>query len=163
MQRIEALTGFASEQRLARLSLDQGLGPETLLEPEPATITLSGIPVAFPVGAFLQATEDGETVLVEAVREALGPATRIADLFAGLGTFALSTRAAYAAEASRDAAAVLKRAPHNWPSSTATSTAVPLPPTSWPRLTAWCSIHLARVPRSKCVRSPARRCAGSPM
>ena len=49
-------------------------------------------------------------MLVEAVREALGPATRIADLFAGLGTFALSTRAAYAAEASRDAAAVLKRA-----------------------------------------------------
>ncbi|HWU93857.1 MAG TPA: class I SAM-dependent RNA methyltransferase [Sphingomicrobium sp.] len=110
LQRIEALTGFASEQRLVRLSLDQGLGPETLLEPEPATITLSGIGVAFPVGAFLQATEDGETVLVEAVREALGPATRIADLFAGLGTFALSTRAAYAAEASRDAAAVLKRA-----------------------------------------------------
>ena len=110
LQRIEALTGFASEQQLVRLSLDQGLGPETLLEPEPATITLSGIPVAFPVGAFLQATEDGETVLVEAVREALGPATRIADLFAGLGTFALSTRAAYAAEASRDAAAVLKRA-----------------------------------------------------
>ena len=79
LQRIEALTGFASEQRLVRLSLDQGLGPETLIEPEPATITLSGIPVAFPVGAFLQATEDGESVLVEAVREALGMASRVAD------------------------------------------------------------------------------------
>jgi 23S rRNA (uracil1939-C5)-methyltransferase len=31
-------------------------------------------------------------------------------LFAGLGTFALATRATYAAEASRDAAAALKRA-----------------------------------------------------
>jgi 23S rRNA (uracil1939-C5)-methyltransferase len=32
------------------------------------------------------------------------------DLFSGLGTFALATRAKYAAEASRDAAAALKRA-----------------------------------------------------
>ena len=37
-------------------------------------------------------------------------ASTIADLFAGLGTFALATEAAYAAEASRDAAAALKRA-----------------------------------------------------
>ena len=37
-------------------------------------------------------------------------AARVADLFAGLGTFALATGAAYAAEASRDAAAALKRA-----------------------------------------------------
>jgi 23S rRNA (uracil1939-C5)-methyltransferase len=34
----------------------------------------------------------------------------VADLFAGLGTFAIATEAAYAAEASRDAAAALKRA-----------------------------------------------------
>lgn len=42
-----------------------------------------------PPGAFLQATEQGEAALVSAVREALGPARRIADLFCGLGTFAL--------------------------------------------------------------------------
>lgn len=110
LQRIEALTAFASEQRLARLSLDQGFGPETMLEPQPATITLAGTPVIFPVGAFLQATEDGERALADAVREATGASTRVADLFAGLGTFALSAHAAYAAEASRDAAAALKRA-----------------------------------------------------
>ena len=34
----------------------------------------------------------------------------VADLFAGLGTFALAARASYAAEASRDAAAALKQA-----------------------------------------------------
>ena len=74
----------------------------------PATVTLSGVPVAFPVGGFLQATEDGEAALVESVRECVsGP---VADLFAGLGTFALATRAAYSAEASRDAAAALKQA-----------------------------------------------------
>ena len=30
---------------------------ETVYEPQPATINLSGIPVAFPTGSFLQATE----------------------------------------------------------------------------------------------------------
>ncbi|MGZ2411322.1 23S rRNA (uracil1939-C5)-methyltransferase [Sphingomonas sp. F9_3S_D5_B_2] len=110
LQAIEALTSFATEWRVARMSLDQGLGPETQFEPRPATITLSGVPVTFPVGSFLQATADGEIALVEAVREAVSGGGRIADLFAGLGTFALAAGAAYAAEASRDAAAALKRA-----------------------------------------------------
>jgi 23S rRNA (uracil1939-C5)-methyltransferase len=107
---IEALTSFAAEHRLARLSLDRGLGPETLYEPEPATVTLSGTAVVFLVGGFLQATEDGEVALVENVREAVKGMRAIADLFAGLGTFALATGAAFAAEASRDAASALKRA-----------------------------------------------------
>ena len=109
LQAIEALTSFAAEHRLARLSIDQGLGAEAMVEPQPATITLGGIPVAFPVGGFLQATEDGEAALVGSVREAAGGG-QTADLFAGLGTFALSVGAGYAAEASRDAAAALKRA-----------------------------------------------------
>jgi 23S rRNA (uracil1939-C5)-methyltransferase len=107
---IEQLTSFASEHRLARLGLDQGLGPETIYEPQPATVRLSGTTVAFPVGGFLQATPDGEAALVESVREAVEGAEPIADLFAGLGTFALATGAALAAEASRDAASALKRA-----------------------------------------------------
>jgi 23S rRNA (uracil1939-C5)-methyltransferase len=107
---IETLTAFGVEQRLARLSFDRGLGPETIVEPEPATITLAGVTVAVPVDAFLQATDDGEAALVESVREATGGANRIADLFAGLGTFALSVRAAFAVEASRDSAGSLERA-----------------------------------------------------
>ena len=110
LRALEALTSFATEHGLARLSIDQGLGPEALYQPQPATMTLSGVPVAFPPGGFLQATEDGEAALVDAVRQATGDARRIADLFAGLGTFALAVRAVYAAEASRDAAAALKRA-----------------------------------------------------
>jgi 23S rRNA (uracil1939-C5)-methyltransferase len=109
-QAMEALTSCAAEQRLARLSVDQGVGPETIYEPVPATISLSGIAVPFPVGGFLQATEDGEAALIEAVRETTQGAERIADLFAGLGTFALAAGASFAAEASRDAAAALKRA-----------------------------------------------------
>jgi 23S rRNA (uracil1939-C5)-methyltransferase len=107
---IEPLTSFAASKRLARLSIDRGLGAETIYEPQPVTVTLSGAPVSFPVGGFLQATEDGEAALVECVREATGGASSIADLFSGLGTFALPLRAKYAAEASRDAAASLRRA-----------------------------------------------------
>ena len=107
---IERLTSFAIDHDLARLSVDRGLGAETLYEPQPATVVLSGVRVAFPPGGFLQATADGEAELVACVQEAIAGGDGIADLFAGLGTFALATGAHYAAEASRDAAAALKRA-----------------------------------------------------
>jgi 23S rRNA (uracil1939-C5)-methyltransferase len=111
LEAIEGLTAFCIEQRVARLTLDQGIGPEAFYEPEPVTVTLSGTSVPFPPGAFLQATEDGEAALVEAVREAVQGAARVADLFAGLGTFALALPGqVYAAEASRDAVLALKRA-----------------------------------------------------
>ncbi|MGL5009323.1 MAG: class I SAM-dependent RNA methyltransferase, partial [Paracoccaceae bacterium] len=46
--------------------------------------------VAPPPGAFLQATDDGERALLRAVGDALaGPMRKVADLFAGVGTFAL--------------------------------------------------------------------------
>ena len=45
--------------------------------------------VAPPPLAFLQATAQGEAALLAAVRRAVGPARKIVDLFAGLGTFAL--------------------------------------------------------------------------
>ena len=67
--------------------------------------------MTFPVGGFLQATEQGEAALVACVRETVGDSGRIADLFAGLGTFALALSGkVYAAEASRDAVLALKRA-----------------------------------------------------
>ncbi|HEX2803686.1 MAG TPA: class I SAM-dependent RNA methyltransferase [Sphingomicrobium sp.] len=110
---IEALTELAGEHGLARLAVDSGGGPETVYEPVPATVTLSGVPVAFPPGGFLQATEDGEKALVDCVRECVGASKSIADLFAGLGTFALAARASYAAEASRDSAAALQSAAPN--------------------------------------------------
>ncbi|WP_151718897.1 class I SAM-dependent RNA methyltransferase [Gemmobacter serpentinus] len=45
--------------------------------------------VAPPPGAFLQATAEGEAALLATVREAVGKASRITDLFAGSGTFSL--------------------------------------------------------------------------
>lgn len=109
LEATEAMTAFAQEQQLARLALDDGYGPQAMWEPEPVTITLSGTPVALPPGAFLQATAEGEAALVAAVREAVGDAEVIADLFAGLGTFALALPGkVYAAEGARDAVLALK-------------------------------------------------------
>lgn len=105
----EALTGFATSHRLARLSIDSAYGPETRWEPEPVTITLGGVAVPFPPGGFLQATADGETALVDAVREAVGSAIHIADLFAGLGTFGFAVGGnVMAVEGTRDALLAMK-------------------------------------------------------
>lgn len=107
----EALTEFAQRHGLARLSLDDGLGPQTRWEPAPVTIGLGRAAVPLPHDAFLQATGDGEAALVAAMRESVGRAGVIADLFSGLGTFALNLNGkVYAAEASRDAVLALKAA-----------------------------------------------------
>jgi 23S rRNA (uracil1939-C5)-methyltransferase len=107
----EALTAFAGRHRLARLSVDDGYGPQTRWEPEPVTVTLGGLPVPLPHGAFLQATAEGEGALAAAVREAVGEARIVADLFAGLGTFALALEGrVLAVEGARDVALALKGA-----------------------------------------------------
>ena len=89
----EAALDFARDQGLARLTIDQGYGPETLWEPEPATVTLAGVPVGLPPGAFLQATADAEAIMAADAAEWLAGARVVADLFAGLGTFAFALRA----------------------------------------------------------------------
>jgi len=110
----ELLLDFARDHGLARLTMDGGYGPETVWEPEPATITLSGVAVPFPPGAFLQATADGEQALVSAAREWLVGCTVVADLFAGLGTFAFALAGTdtkvLAVEAARDAHLACKAA-----------------------------------------------------
>jgi 23S rRNA (uracil1939-C5)-methyltransferase len=106
LESTEALLDFCRDHKLGRLTLDQGYGPDTFWEPEPVTVSLSGVKVDYPAGAFLQATADGEAALAAAVREHLAGATRVADLFAGLGTFAFALAGSArvtAAEAARDA------------------------------------------------------------
>ena len=102
----EGVLDFARALGLARLALDLGYGAEALWEPEPTTVTLGGVPVGLPVGAFLQATRDGEAALVADAREWLAGAGRVVDLFAGLGTFAFALAGkaqVVAVEAARDA------------------------------------------------------------
>ena len=109
----EGLLDFARTHALARLSLDQGYGLEMQWEPEPVTVTLSGVPVALPPDGFMQATADGEAVLVGAVREWLGGSATMADLFAGLGTFAFALAGptkVLAVEAAQDAHLACKAA-----------------------------------------------------
>lgn len=109
LAKIEALNDFAQTHQLARLSIDSGYGPETQWEPQPVTVSLGGMAVPLPPGAFLQATQDGEAALVAAVREAVGDAAVVADLFAGLGTFALALSGkVLAVEGARDAVLALK-------------------------------------------------------
>ena len=110
----EAMLDFARDNGLARLVLDQGYGAEALWEPEPVTVSLAGLSVPLPPGAFLQATADGEAALVAAAREWLAGSAAIADLFAGLGTFAFALAGAQtkvlAVEAARDAHLACKAA-----------------------------------------------------
>ncbi|MBY4636649.1 class I SAM-dependent RNA methyltransferase [Sphingopyxis sp. XHP0097] len=105
-----ALQDFAGAHALARLAIDQGDGLEPLWQPEPPTVRFGEIAVEVPPFAFLQATAAGQAALVEAVQRAIGDAPAVADLFAGVGTFALSVqqgRKVYAAEGARDAIAAL--------------------------------------------------------
>lgn len=107
----EAITAFAEGNRLARVAFDEGYGPEVRWEPEAVTITLGGLPVPLPPASFLQATREGEAALVAAVREVVTGEGVVADLFAGLGTFALALPGrVYAAEAGREAIMALKAA-----------------------------------------------------
>jgi 23S rRNA (uracil1939-C5)-methyltransferase len=98
------LTDFARAHNLPRIhcALNDG-APEPVCVLRPATLSLSGVAVAPPPGGFLQASADGEAALVAAVLAGLPaklpPRARIADLYAGSGTFtfALAARARVAA------------------------------------------------------------------
>ena len=52
-------------------------------------LTFGTAPLPIPPGAFLQATAEGEAALLASVRDAIGEAHSVADLFAGCGTFSL--------------------------------------------------------------------------
>ena len=80
-----ALAKIATEERLARLTRHGEVVAqlaEPAIEPGHARIVL-------PPGAFLQATEAGENALAAIVLQAVRGAAKIADLFCGVGTFAL--------------------------------------------------------------------------
>ncbi|MEO1968049.1 MAG: class I SAM-dependent RNA methyltransferase [Sphingomonadaceae bacterium] len=102
----EALLDFAQDHGVARIGVDQGYGPETMWEPQPVTVTLAGVAIPLPPRAFLQPTLDGEAVLLRDALDFCGSAGVVADLFAGLGTFAFGlarSSRVLAVEASRDA------------------------------------------------------------
>ncbi len=105
-----ALAALAEEHRLARLSWDG----EVVVEREPPIHALGRASILPPPNAFLQATDHGEASLIQAVRAILGDATRIADLFAGCGTFALPLAETAEVHAVEGDAAVLAALDRGW-------------------------------------------------
>lgn len=86
---IERLNVFAAAHDLARLSVEGPDGVETVTEARAPTLRFGGVPVILPPAPFLQATREGEAALQTAVVAACAGAGAVADLFCGLGTFAL--------------------------------------------------------------------------
>ena len=82
---IATLSGIAEQHRLARLTRHG----ELVLLRRPPTIAIGDAQVTLPPGSFLQATTAGEEALAALVAERCGRARHIADLFCGVGPFAL--------------------------------------------------------------------------
>ncbi|SLN33705.1 23S rRNA (uracil(1939)-C(5))-methyltransferase RlmD [Roseovarius gaetbuli] len=80
-----ALAALADRHNLARLAWD---GEVVVTRHAPDQV-FGAARVLPPPGAFLQATAEGEAALLADVQAIVGGAKRIADLFAGSGTFAL--------------------------------------------------------------------------
>jgi 23S rRNA (uracil1939-C5)-methyltransferase len=85
----ERIAAFAARHDLARVARahPRHAGAETLIERRPVRAIFGGVAVPLPPGAFLQATAEGEAALAAFVGEAAAGARRVADLFAGVGTF----------------------------------------------------------------------------
>jgi len=76
-------------------------------------VKLGPATVALPPGAFLQATPESEAAMTAVVAEAVKGATKVADLFCGVGTFSFrlaETASVYAADASAPAVRALSSA-----------------------------------------------------
>jgi 23S rRNA (uracil1939-C5)-methyltransferase len=78
-------SNFVIAEGLARLSVDG----EIVVEPRKPVVQFGSVAVAVPPGAFLQATEAAEQAMAGLVGQHLSRAKKVADLFAGCGSFAL--------------------------------------------------------------------------
>jgi 23S rRNA (uracil1939-C5)-methyltransferase len=104
-----AVARVAETHRLARITRHG----ELVAQRAAPTVKMGRCTVALPPGAFLQATEEGEATLARLVLAHAGAAKAVADLFAGVGPFALrlAERArVVAADAEEGAIAALNRA-----------------------------------------------------
>ncbi|TYC52781.1 class I SAM-dependent RNA methyltransferase [Rhodobacterales bacterium] len=84
-RRIPALSQKTVELNLARLSVNG----EVILEVRPPVLDMAGTALTAAPGGFAQATLEAEHVLSELVLQGAGKAKTVADLFSGVGTFAI--------------------------------------------------------------------------
>ena len=80
-----ALSSALSGLGIARLTM----GREMVFETAQPAVQLSGVKVVLAPNPFLQPTAEGEAALQARVVQTAGKAKTVADLFAGVGTFAL--------------------------------------------------------------------------
>jgi 23S rRNA (uracil1939-C5)-methyltransferase len=98
-----ALAGAAAKHKLARLTRHG----ELVAQQVQPLLKVGRAHVPLPPGAFLQATAEGEAALARLVVAHADSARRVADLFCGIGTFALRlAETARVSAADSDAAAV---------------------------------------------------------
>jgi 23S rRNA (uracil1939-C5)-methyltransferase len=105
------LASLCSAAAVARLSLS-GDPLLTLAEP---VLDISDVTVVPPPGGFVQASAEAERAIVGLITSHLSGARSAADLFAGIGTFALALAAGvavHAVEASHPALITLQQASH---------------------------------------------------
>jgi len=94
---------FVIAQGFARLSVDG----EIIVEPKKPMMLFGDVAVPVPPGAFLQATHAAEQAMAAMVGQHLARAKKVADLFAGCGSFALRLAAKSEVHAVEDEAAAL--------------------------------------------------------
>ena len=85
----QKLVGLAERANLARLSWGDRTNPDPIVTRRPPLLVLDQVTVEPPPGAFLQATKRAEQAMREAVKAWVGDASKVADLFAGVGSLSL--------------------------------------------------------------------------
>ncbi len=84
-KRTAALAALTDKRRVVRITRHS----ELVAQRAAPTIRIGRATLSLPPGAFLQATEAGETAIAGRVLDHAGKAKNVADLFAGVGPFAL--------------------------------------------------------------------------
>lgn len=105
----QAAIATALEIGLARLSL----ADDILVERQKPVLDFSGVAVSPPPGAFVQASQDAQSIMTGLVGRHLSGSKRAVDLFSGCGTFTLCLAAGalvHAVESDGAAMAALDRA-----------------------------------------------------
>lgn len=105
----DRLIALGNRFRLARLAFNG----EMLFLSQMPRLTMGKGDVELPIGSFLQATSQAEQVLADYVTDAVGKAKSVADLFCGVGPFALrlaEKSTVFAADSDKPAVAALDKA-----------------------------------------------------
>lgn len=105
----QKLVPMAQNLKLARLALNG----ELVLQAQPPSVRMGKALIELPIGSFLQATEAAEEVLASLVLAGLKGAKNVADLFCGVGPFALriaESAKVLAADSDKPAVAALANA-----------------------------------------------------